>query len=164
MALPCLSSMRRSHLAAVSSRSNLTSTVCPSGSVSWPRMSSSQSSASCGEMKTLSISTPVLLMRVKSCAPLCAAAELEFAALALAAGLAAREAAVLAAALELRLPALAFEVALELEGAVDEQAAVRYSAQAVTQIRLSLFIENPSVCSRRTLRPRGRRPGLRVFW
>src|SRR5205809_382716 len=44
------------------------STLWPSGRVSWPRISSSQSFLSCGEIKTLSISTPVAFTRVKSCA------------------------------------------------------------------------------------------------
>src|SRR5688572_1531414 len=113
-------------------------------------MSSSQSSASCGEMKTLSISTPVLLTSVKSCAA--PAAEFAFDALALAAGLAAGEAAALAFAV-----ALAFAGALEFAGAGAEQAAVRSSAQATPQIRLSFFINLPSVCDGRILaasRPR----------
>src|SRR4051794_12996072 len=50
------------------------STVSPSGKVSRPRMSSSQSFELCGEMKSLSISTPVLFTRVKSCFP-CDASE-----------------------------------------------------------------------------------------
>src|SRR5713226_1889074 len=44
------------------------STLSPSGRVSRPRMSSSQSFESCGEINTLWISTPVLFTRVKSCA------------------------------------------------------------------------------------------------
>src|SRR5688500_5977614 len=102
-------------------------------------MSSSQSSASCGEMKTLSISTPVLLTSVKSCAA--PAAEFAFDALALAAALAAGVAAALAAGAAWRAPALAFAVALEFAGAGAEQAAAASSAQATPQIRLSFFID-----------------------
>src|ERR1051325_2956188 len=143
MLLPCLSSTLKSHIAAFSLRWNLMSTLWPLGSVSRPRMSSSQSSDSCGEIKTLSISTPVALTSVKSCAPSVAAAVLLLVELELEAGellvLEAGGGAVFLLAV-LLVVVVVVVVVLALPGAVEEQAAVASRAAVKPHSNTLFFI------------------------